>query len=486
MLPKLSYLAAFTYIPYAALFFWAAWERSWTFMGALQLFSMALMLWGCGVATDEAWKRGGSWRFVGVSVGSLPWVSFGWLIAFHNTPMGPGVVTMLLTGTTMAWSYVGAGLPTGVIVSICGMLILAAGIFRMVLRFPFGIALGCGALCFHLASLWLVLVAYEDLPKGATVAEIESQVGVTQIDLGGQWDTARDLLIDSNEGFALAAFMSSNRGSNKERTPGLVRISLSGAETTFSLKTRMGDTIVLDETTGLIWFSDFLDGHVRALKANTLAPTGQSFEVKPWPDGVAQLDDGRLVVRVETPRRDDSELHLIETVTGEQTLLDVEPHRWGTLNAAMEVARSRNEIFLLQTGNDKTTLSAVSPSGVRVQKLFGGIIWEAAWDTQSELIWLGSMTENCIFKVQPQTLESQCFEIPNGVREIMPLGDSWLALADYLRARVYVFDGEKIQRTIEVGRKPEAMALGPKSGDLYVLSDAGLTRISKPRTPAEP
>jgi hypothetical protein len=477
---------AVIYIPYGLLLCWVAWERSWTLMGAVQLLSLALMLWGCGAAATGAWKRAGLWRFVAVSVGALPWMSCAWVVAFHNTPMGPGVVTMLVTGTTMAWSYVASGLPARVIVSIFGALILALCIFRHVLRLPWGVCAGLGALCFHLVSLWLILVAYEDLPVGLSATEIEKQAGVSQISLAGQWDTARDLVLDSHEQYAFAAFMSSNRGNNKDRTPGIVRLSLTTGETTKSLQTRMGDTVVLDEEAGLIWYSDFLDGHVRALNMNTLAPTGQAFRIEPWPDGVAQLDDGRLVVRVETPRRDDPELRLIEPGQPGQTSLNVEPHKWGALNAAMEVARGRNEVYLLQTGNDKTTLSAVTPTGVRLQKKLDGIIWEASWDKQAGLLWLGSMTDDCIFRVQPETLESECFEIPNGVREITPLGNGWLALADYLRAKVYLFDGQKVERTIHVGRKPEAMAIGAKSGALYVLSDAGLTRIENPRSPVAP
>ena len=59
-------------------------------------------------------------------------------------------------------------------------------------------------------------------------------------------------------------------------------------------------------------------------------------------------------------------------------------------------------------------------------------------------------------------------------------------MADYLRAKVYLFDGKEIRQTIGVGRKPEAMALGPRSGLLYVLSDAGLTRIDLSRILAAP
>lgn len=486
MLSNQARVSAVIYIPYGLLFCWAVWERSWTLMGAVQLLSLLFMLWGCGATATAAWKRAGLWRFIAVSVGALPWMSCAWVVAFHNTPMGPGVVTMLVTGTTMAWSYVASALPSRVFTSIFGALILAIGIFRQVQRLPWGVCAGLGALCFHLASLWLVLVAYEELPSGLSAAEIEEQAGVSQIPLAGHWDTARDLVLDSQEQYAFAAFMSSNRGNNKDRKPGIVRLSLTTGETTKSLQTRMGDTVALDEESGLIWYSDFLDGHVRALHASTLAPTGKAYKVEPWPDGVAQLSDGRLVVRVETPRRDDPELLLIAPSREEQTPVNVEPHKWGVLNAAMEVAGERNEIFLLQTGNDKTTLSAVTPEGVRLQKKFDGIIWEASWDTQAELLWLGSMTDDCIFRVQPETFESQCFEIPNGVREITPLGNGWLALADYLRAKVYLFDGNKVMRTIDVGRKPEAMALGAKSGALYVLSDAGLTRIENPRSPAAP
>lgn len=486
MLLKPTRTNAFIYIPYLVLFLWAALERSWTLMGAVQLFSLALMLWGCGAAAVSAWKRGGVWRFMGVSVASLPWMSVAWVVAFHNTPMGPGVVTMLVTGTTMAWSYVAAGLPTRVVVSILGILILSSGVFRLVVRLPWGACAGLSAVCFHGASLWLVLWAYEDLPAGLEPAEIAKQDGVTHVAIDGSWDTARDLAIDSEEKLAFAAFMSSNRGTNKDRTPGLVRLSLSTGATTYSLETRMGDTIALDEASGLLWFSDFLDGHVRALHADTLAPAGQSYRVEPWPDGVARLSDGRLIVRVETPRRDDPELRVITPGVAEQSSVNVVPHKWGALNAAMEVATERNEIFLLQTGNDKTTLSAVGLSEVRKQRVFSGIIWEAAWDAEEDDLWLGSMTEDCVFRVQPETLDSECIEIPNGVREIMPLGEGWMAFADYLRAKVYLFDGQEVQRTIDVGRKPEAMAVGPISGALYVLSDAGLTRVDNPRSPAAP
>lgn len=474
-----------TLLVYGAIFLWAVIERSWTFFGMVQLVSLALILWACGQGALRSWERGGFRRFLGVSLWVVPLMSCAWIATFYDSPMGPGVITMLMTGTTMAWSYVLPGLSSATPITILGALLLGLGVFRIVFQASWATCAGVSALTFHGATIWLLLVAYEDLPGGLTADDISAQKDVSHWVLKGDWDTARDLVLDSKEERAFAAFMSSNRGKNKKRNPGIAQIDLATGNVIGSLHSRMGDTIALDETTGLVWFSDFLDGHVRALDIESMTLTSQAYRVTPWPDGIASLLDGRIVARVETPRRSDPELFFIKPGQVQLESLQVDAHKWGNLNAAMEVVASRGEIFLLQTGDDATTLSLVSPERVIRQRVLPGIIWEASWDAATESLWLGSMTQDVVYKVDPQSFEYQTFEVPNGVREITALGNGWYAFADYLRSSVYLFDGEKIRRTIGVGRKPEAMALGPVSGNLYVLSDAGLTRIDTARIPAE-
>lgn len=465
------------YGPYFLLWCIAAWERSWTVWGLVQLVSLVFMLWGCGDLALRSWQRGGVWRFVGMSLGTVPWMTCAWLWAFHDTPMGPGVMTMLLTGTTMAWGYVISAFSYNLPISLVGGLLLWLGVLRIVFKATWPACLGVCALTFHGVSLWLVLVAYEDLPSGIEPGAIGTQDGVVHFVLDGGWDTARDLVLNASETTAYAGFMSSNRGSNQKRKPGIARIDLNTGLVTGHYQSRMGDTLSLDENEGVVWFSDFLDGHVRALDAATMQLRGAPLRVSPWPDGVARISDDALVTRVETPRRDDPELYWIYPGGNRVQGVDVTPHRWGHLNAAMEAVPSRGEVFLLQTGDDQTTLSAVSSDGTRASVLLPGIIWEASWDDFAEVLWLGSMTQNKVFKVNPTTLDYETFPVPNGIREIQSLPNGWLALADYLRGCVYLFDGKSIQKTIEVGRKPEAMALGPASGRLYILSDAGLTRV---------
>ena len=478
--------AIFTYWPYAALWLLAAWQRSWSWWGVLQLVTLGLMLWGCADVSLRAWHRGRFWRFIGVTIGALPWMTCAWLLAFHDTPMGPGVMTMLITGTTMAWAYVASAFTHDLAVSMLGALLLWLGIVRILLGGSLAACLGAGALAFHAASIWLVLVAYEDLPPGLDADSISQQEYVTHLSLEGSWDTARDLVITSDETTAFGAFMSSNRGTNKHHEPGVARIDLATGLVTGQYFSRMGDTLVLDEAGESLWFSNFLDGNVQRLDTTSMKVKAPSFRIEPWPDGVARIAPGTLVVRVETPRRDDAELYWIDLNEKALVGVNVEAHRWGNLNAAMEAVAERSEVFLLQTGDDQTTLSAVSLLGVRQSKVLPGIIWEAAWDAASGSIWLGSMTEEVVFKVDAESLEPVTYELPNGIREILPIGGGWVALADYLRARVYLFDGQVIRKIIQVGRKPEAMALGPSSGALYVLSDAGLTRIDLSRIQAEP
>ena len=384
---------------------------------------------------------------------------------------------MLFSGTTMAWSYVLTGFSYDLPLALLGGLFLWLGLVRLVFKGSWPACMAAGALVFHAASLWLVLVAYEDLPPGLEPNAIAEQAGVAHYVLDGGWDTARELVIDSQEEFAYCGFMSSNRGTNKDRKPGIARVELRSGLVTGRYHSRMGDTFVLDEQAGRIWFSDFLDGHVRALNLDSMETSGSQFKISPWPDGVARIGEKSLVVRVETPRRDDPELYWIHPDENRAFGVEVPAHKWGHLNAAMEAVADRHEVFLLQTGDDHTTLSAVSEEGVRVSTRLPGIIWEAAWDAKVSTLWLGSMTENKVFKVEPTALRYEAIELPNGIREILPLPDGRLALADYLRARVYIFDGESIVRTIRVGRKPEALALGPVTKNLYVLSDAGLTRI---------
>ncbi len=476
--------AILTYWPYAALWLLAAWQRSWSIWGLVQLLTLGLMLWGCADVSLRAWRRGGFWRFVGVTVGALPWVACAWLAAFHDTPMGPGGITMLVTGTTMAWAYVASSFSYDLALSMLGGLILWTGAVRILMRGSFAACLAAGALAFHAASIWLVLVAYEDLPPGLPAQAIGQQESVTHQALDGRWDTARDLVISSDETTAFGAFMSSNRGPNKHREPGIVRIDLATGLVTGQYLSRMGDTLVLDEAENSIWFSSFLDGYVQRLDTISMQVKAPSFKVEPWPDGVAKIASDQLVVRVETPRRDDFELYWIDLQENAQVGVNVDAHRWGNLNAAMEAVAERSEVFLLQTGDDRTTLSAVSPQGVRESKILPGIIWEAAWDQKEQAVWLGSMTEDSVFKVDAASFEHTAYDLPNGIREILPIAEGWVALADYLRARVYLFDGKEIRKTIQVGRKPEAMALGPLSGALYVLSDAGLTRIDLSRIQA--
>ena len=151
--------AILTYWPYAALWCVAAWQRSWSFWGLVQLVSLAAILWGCADLALRGWKRGGFRRFAAVTAGTMPWVTCGWLWAFHDTPMGPGVMTMLLTGTTMAWGYVASAFSYDFFTSILGAMMLWLGLVRLMWRGSWPVCLGASALAFHGASLWLVLVA---------------------------------------------------------------------------------------------------------------------------------------------------------------------------------------------------------------------------------------------------------------------------------------------------------------------------------------
>lgn len=473
-------------VGYGTVFAWAAFHRSFTFFGFIQLLTLGAMLWGCVHVGAWCVRRKGLWPVVGVAFLGLPFVSFAWLWAIFDLPLGPGVGTMLVTATTMAWGYVAPALPLALTIGILSSLLGVATLLRLKLGSPWAVVLSSAALLFHCATIWILWVGYESHLEEHSLAMIEQQPWVTHRVIPGRWDTGRDLILDKSETVAFAGFMSSNRGQNKDRRPGVIRIDLGSGEVLAQHLAQVGDTLALDEAAGLLWTTSFLSGHIQSLNAETLLPIGRSISIEPWPDGIGRFHDGRLAVRVETPTQDYPDLVVLNPASQEQSAIHIEPHALGYLNAAMEVDASRNEIYFLQTGNDATTVTAVDREGLRRQLRLPGIIWEVALGSAGEYAWLSSMTEPALFKLKRETFEFEKFVVPNGIREILPLGDGWLALADYLRAKVYLFDGATIRHEILVGRKPEGMALGPVTAELFVLHDAGLTRIEWAKIRAAP
>jgi len=101
----------------------------------------------------------------------------------------------------------------------------------------------------------------------------------------------------------------------------------------------------------------------------------------------------------------------------------------------------------------------------------------------NDRLYVTSLLKNEILEINPDDLTFSTFPIPNAVREITATSQpGYLALADYLRGKVYLYDLENhtIIHTFLTGGKSEGLAIGPKTGHLYVSTRHGINIFDVP------
>lgn len=333
-------------------------------------------------------------------------------------------------------------------------------------------------------GLYLLGYTYYHLPLDHNQEEVAAQQHVEHIAFDRKYSTSRKMLIDDSERYLYCAFTQTTLLA-KEGEDGLLKYDIQMREERAFYPNKLGDTFILRSEQDLVYVG--LPGtEIVELSKSTLSLSGKSwkvdFEKYSTLDSIALLDDNLIAARIELTGKTD--LLLIDSISDARISVRLPYHRDAMVNVAMEVVPERKEVFLLQTSLHGTRLFKIHATGLVDEKtiMFPGVLYEISYNRYSNRLFAASMTKDKLYEIDPDDLSFSESAIPNGVREIVPINAGKIALGDYCRGKIYLYDTEKreIEQTFLTGRKPEAMALGPRSGKLYVVSSFGLTIFDLP------
>lgn len=411
------------------------------------------------------------------------------LLSYAVYTFGDSLVTKFLVGTFisllfLAFEFVGSVL-TPLLKAVMFISAAAVGLFAYrYLKRSVAASVFLSMFILYAIGLYLLGYTYYHLPLDHSQEAVAAQKNAEHIAFDGKYSTSRKMLIDENERYLYCAFTQTTPFA-KEGEDGLLKYDIQTREERSFYQNKLGDTFIIRSEQDLAYAS--LPGsEIVELSKSTLSPSGKSWkvdsEIYSTLDSIALLDERLIAARIELTGKTD--LLLIDSISDTRISVRLPRHPDAMVNVAMEVVPERKEVFLLQTSLHGTRLFKIYASGLVDEKsiLFPSVLYEIAYNPHANRLFAASMTKDKLYAINPDDLSFSESVIPNGVREIVPINAGKIALGDYFRGKIYLYDinRKEIEQTFLTGRKPEAMALGPRSGKLYVISSFGLTIFDLP------
>lgn len=387
-----------------------------------------------------------------------------------------GVLMPLIWILNFAYLYAASG--TLWVRPAAGVLALAVFLTCMRVRRDVLTATFAGLFTLYVGALAVLFGLYYRLPLDHEEADIAAQPGTRVLRLPPALGTGRkSVWIDSTETRLITSARSTAMWA-PEGAAGIVSYDLTTLQISLTPVGAPCTTFVIDPVNNRLVTCEFFRRSLIELDLRTLIPTRSVDVGAQRPDGLIRLDATRALVRSEIPGYD-YDLRLLDlpslTLAPDGIKLPRPPMM--IQNTGIDVDVERGHVFLVTTGNEVTLLRRLDASGtVERSVTLPGVSWEMRYSARHHAAFVATNDRNVLYRVDDETFDVTALPAPNGIRAIRETPEGLLLLGDYVRGKVYVYDGNAgtILRTLLVGAKPEGLAFGPVSGALYVYSDAAI------------
>jgi hypothetical protein len=387
-----------------------------------------------------------------------------------------GVLMLLLSVLAYAYGYTASGLwwvlPAAV--ALAGMVFATC---RTLLRDTLAAAVAAFATV-YVVAFGVLFGLYYNPTLDHTGADVAAQPGAHVLPLDPTLGPGRkSLWIDEAETRLVGIARSTAMWAPLSRM-GIVSYELASHQVAFAAIPAVCNAFAVDPTAERLFTCAFFERRIIELDLRTLAETRSTGVDGDRPDGLVRLDATRALVRVEIPGRG-NDLRILNLSTMELARRGIALPRPPLVvqNSGLDVDLGRGHVFLVTTGNEISMLRRLDASGtVQRSVTLPGISWEMRYSPRDRAVYVATLDRHVLYRVDDETFDVTALPAPNAIRGIHQMPNGFLALSDYVRGKVYVYDPReaRVLRTLLVGAKPEGLAIGPVSGALYVYSGAGI------------
>ena len=473
-------IKGFVLIVFSLMFIWYSYYRSINIEGLIDRIYIALFLllsWYYGFKLIS--KKRYSYKLLGIIIVFFPFLIATYLLQLLK--YGPtyklnGIISIL----TYAYHYTGSTVELLIPVVFFFVTIFII-LFKYIFKLNFLISIFFSFSLIYCVALYLITYVYYHLPLDYTFDDVINQKKIEHYSLNRSLQTSRKIYIDSNEQYLCSGFVSTSPYLTGEEKSGILIFDINKKEEINFLNLRITESFVFDEKIPNIYVA-IDEGHM------VLEIEKQNYKIKRYwqihsADGLALLDNSHLLVRLESPLKNEPDFIIINiqeyrTKKSFHKKITCDSQIIARLNTRSIVIPELQRIALLTIGNDITELHIFDYDGNFIKMItLPDFCWEIFYSNIHQAYLISSVTSNRLYKVDPIKFTITHHKIPNGVREIKETKKGLIVLSDNLRGKVYMFNllKDRIIHTFLVGRKPEGIAIGPKTGSLYVISEFGLS-----------
>lgn len=473
-----------TLIPYGWILERAIQQRTWSFYGVIDLFTLVFLLWMfwdyCGRPLKQQRK---GWFLLEILIRSFLWgvpvfgllaVSFNaYICAFFQGMIGTFIYLFPLGYIFVAEDYV-----------VWLVLLLAFGL-ALILHIGLKVSIKYSILLIIFIFYGVEIYCGRQYLSGMNDHWVPPENAFLQVfPFSKVYQRSRQLLIDPQEEHAYASFQDTT---DHEHSGGILQYNLLTHQTESFYSTPIGDQFVMSEDGDFLYFSSYLQ-QPQLLKIST-----KTFEVSPLsfagqkkmvqlPDRTDAIDwiSKNVLVLINERQQGDSGLFLIDLNREIPILLKFHPLKippYVMLNFALRAIPARKEGFSLISGNHKTYLLKFQlDRTVAIEKEWIGYSVEIYYSPVHQSLFIPFLDQNLMVEVTLDGLKTIEHKVPRGVRQIVDGPHHTLLLLDYLRKSLSIYDPRQqlLLKTVAAPPYSEGMAIGPKTGNLYIISSSHL------------